>query len=616
MECPLCGHAEVLVYGKTSNGDKQNICPACHGTFVANPSKKFTALKINLLNFRDRILTTTRSIPNKIAAMQFQDIPEIIEQERKTIAKPENQIIPTDVLLVFAFTAIQCIWMSVLTSLQVGLINILPTFMFLAMWYLFTKLEYKKYFWICFSVGFILTLRLPLTLSRGLEPFSWIVYIVLIGLVIYKIATYFQQNKKLLLVAIAALIVLHNSFAHVSLNSPYSYVFRVRDNLPSQYSSGTDNIKTFECRYEGKDMITSCDMGTYTDIERIFTDRDFNNASANFYLRRFFFSYLSSLIGYPNNRWIASFSINLLLWLFACASVYKICLLVNLGENVAVIAMLICASGWGFIHFVGQPGAYLASYAYSAIALWASIILIGTKDVYKTALMLLIILSGTIIYDVYPIALACAFLAIAYKRFVEAGVIVIGQIVLAFLWRNIFSENILGTSGTNITTSLITNSLETWKSIFLQLNFQQAFHYISHGTLSFVFAGFIFGTIASIFTIYKLATKYFKEDSQNRDTNNLTLLVIYTSLSVLILLSSIYLAPEVKLWTTYGLQPRFAYYTYPIDAIALSIIANTNFKKFSFVLPVVAFLIANMDITGLVSVALFFDFGFWGIYWR
>jgi len=30
MECPLCGHAETLVYGKTDKGELQRICPACH----------------------------------------------------------------------------------------------------------------------------------------------------------------------------------------------------------------------------------------------------------------------------------------------------------------------------------------------------------------------------------------------------------------------------------------------------------------------------------------------------------------------------------------------------------------------------------------------------------
>jgi len=46
MKCPLCGHAETLVYGKTDRGELQRICPACHEIFTDRPLRNYTALSI------------------------------------------------------------------------------------------------------------------------------------------------------------------------------------------------------------------------------------------------------------------------------------------------------------------------------------------------------------------------------------------------------------------------------------------------------------------------------------------------------------------------------------------------------------------------------------------
>jgi len=101
MECPLCGHAETLVYGKTDKGELQRICPACHEIFADRPL--YTAPWINLLRFRDR--------PQ----------PEIKSPEVKSVSWSDLFI---DAGIVAAFTLAQCGWMSAFTSPKIGLINL------------------------------------------------------------------------------------------------------------------------------------------------------------------------------------------------------------------------------------------------------------------------------------------------------------------------------------------------------------------------------------------------------------------------------------------------------------------------------------------------------------
>lgn len=631
MKCPQCSHTETLVYGKTRKGVARYICPMCHETFTDKSRVDYTPLHINLLNFRDRLFPApTESTPLAEAT-----------------ALPLGQQI-VDFGIIAAFTIAQCIWMTLFTSTpRVGLVNLLPTFVFLVIWYFFAKFNLnKQYFWWCFAIAFVLTLRLPLTISRQFEAFSWVAYIGLIGIVFSKIATYFQKKRQFLILSITCLVILYNSFAHVSLNSPYSYVFRVRDNLPSAYMPGVASIKTFECPYENPNIVTSCDMGTYMDIEKIFTDPKFDNAKDNFYIRRFFYSYLSSLVGFEGHRWIASFTLNMLFWLLASVAIFDACILCNLNQRVAAIAMLCSASSWGFIHFVGQPGPYLASYALSSTMLWATFKIVFNTGSQKVLLYSPLILVGATVYDIFPTTVACLFVLFMQRKAILAATLLILQILIAFLWRNFFNGVVLGATGSTVTSELMTNSLQTWIDILTQLNFSKVLEFIEKGILTYLYGGMIFGVLASlIFWVYLFAFWRSKENTdkplldwlpythqiklniigkikldRGSDFRISSKILLFASLSssILLMLAAIMLTPElVKTWTPpTGLQPRFAFYSYPINTIALVFICYGLGKKYAYILPCLTFIIANIDITGLVSVPLFFDFGRIGIYWR
>ena len=519
-------------------------------------------------------------------------------------------------------TILQCIWMSLFESTKVGLMNLLPTFIYLSIWYFFCKTQLKtqleqQYFWFFLLLGFSLTLRFPLVISRNLEPLSWITYLVMVCLIFYKLGNYFIQKQKLLLLIITCLILLQNAFAHVSLNSPYSYVFRVRDGLSSGYSVTADNYKTFECGYEDRDIVTSCDMFTYMDIEKILTDREFNNAGANFYLRRFFYSYLSSLIGYVGHRWWAGFSLNLLIWLGACVAIFKSCLLFKFDNRVAAIAMLCCASSWGFIHLVGQPGPYVASYAMCAIMIWATLEILLSSDRREIIFYTLLVLSGSVIYDIYPVTLACVIPLVVRKRYFPAASILILQILFTFLWRNVFMLHVLNTIGNqegNLRVLYI--SLNVWIEALINLDFPKILRFIGKGLVTFVYGGLVIGTIAGLVFIGQLIKSIFKETNQEIKENSILLLWFFIPLCLLIIATEIFITPELEHWTTLGFLPRLAFYTFPLFTIALATLSNQVLKKYAYVVPAITFLIANADVTGLASMTMFFDMGFVGIYWR
>jgi hypothetical protein len=54
MDCPSCGHSDVLIYGKTAKGKLRYICSACHNTFVEGFHNNHIFAPVNSLIFRIR----------------------------------------------------------------------------------------------------------------------------------------------------------------------------------------------------------------------------------------------------------------------------------------------------------------------------------------------------------------------------------------------------------------------------------------------------------------------------------------------------------------------------------------------------------------------------------
>ena len=63
------------------------------------------------------------------------------------------------------------------------------------------------------------------------------------------------------------------------------------------------------------------------------------------------------------------------------------------------------------------------------------------------------------------------------------------------------------------------------------------------------------------------------------------------------------------------MQPRLAFYSYPINIVALCYLASQIRPRAVFAVPVALFILANIDLTGFASQSMMFDYGRLAWYW-
>ena len=508
-----------------------------------------------------------------------------------------------DAAIVLVFTILQGFWMAFFEVSTVGILNTLPTFLFLLIWYFFSKTQYKKKsFWFLFFLGFLLTLRLPSTLWRPLEVLQWMIFGSIIILAMRKTISWYRDRKKLALLIVTFIIIWFNSFTHISQDSPLTYV-----NRASTYY--------YECPYETYIIMVNCDIGHYIAEEKIFSHGVATQGLRfeSVYYRRFFYGYLASLISFDGHRWIANFSLNLLFWLWTCIAIDRICWLLNLGNRVAAIAMLCIASSWGFVSWVAQPSMHLLAYAYVAIAMWATLEIIFNPTSKKKILLASLLIPSILVYDLYAIILTSFLILFLYKQRLLATFILIAQIFLSLIWKEVYLLNVLGTLGDTSNADFISKNLNAWWEILKTFDFAAGIYWLGRGIQSFVYGNMIFGAFAIIVLIIGLLRKWRQDRISHRDK---LLLIFSFVLSVLVLMSAVVTIPEASKWGLKIMLPRLSFYTYPIATLALAILGNRFLSKRAYIIPIITFLIANLDITGLASVAVFFDYGAVGIYWK
>lgn len=521
-----------------------------------------------------------------------------------------------DIGIILIAVILQCCWLSAFISTKVGLLNLLPTLVFISMWYWFTKLSLGgQYYRWYFLLGFLITLRLPVAIAPQLEFISWLLYLSIIGLIGYKFFEYFKQRKQLLVLWLTIAIVFFNSFTHLFLDSPSTYSFRLANNLSSNYTSGQDNNLTWECSYENSNLAVHCDMRHFIPSEKIFTETNYD-ASFSVFLNRFFYGYLNSLVGIQGHRWFMSFSLNILLWLSACIATYRIAEITGLDQIIQNISMFCCASSWGFVHFVAQPSPHMAAFALSAIILWATLELI--RDEFSNpSLLVLLIVSGSLIYDVYPLILISALLLFIYKRPILGILIPLLSITLNILWKYISLQQILGTVGDiqnmSSPSSNLSYSFQNWTKAILSFDFGRIGHFLSSGFMAYLYGGMIFGAIASTgLLIYLIVTK---ENVENPEDNQL-LFTVSACFCTVILIAMFFVAAQSEIWSPTKFLPRFAFYIYPVNTLAIAFFANKFLNKWGYIVPVATFVIANLSIIKLASMSAFFEYGLVGLYWQ
>jgi hypothetical protein len=553
-----------------------------------------------------------------------------------------------DALTVVGCTLFQCLWLSLWLSPKVGLVNLLPALLFLGLWYFFIKTTYSaQRFWLYFLPALGLTLRLPVVWSMWLVPLNGLLFGWLVVLLFKPIVAYFNRQKQVFLFVVTAVIVLFNTLGHVSLNSPYTYTFRTANHLASDYQ-GVDNNTTWECPYEQRFYAVNCDMRHFVASETIFTNPDPQAVGFSVLLSRFWYGYLNSLIGFSGLRWLASLVVNDGLWLLACVAIYRVCHLAQLGQTIAELSLLCAASSWGFIHFVGQPSPHVAAYAYSAYALWATFEILGTQalnplDPYtlrRRTLLAALIATGALAYQVYPVTLACLGVLLCYRQWVIAIGIAIAQGVCSTVWKEISLKLFLGTVGAvdhqSSGSQNILYDFKTWLGVLQTFDVPKAFALFSKASLAYFYGSFGVGCIAALVFMGWLwrqnadSKKLMPQLASQLTPNSLDtsaffkqsgahiLLLTSVSLCVLTFAATLFIVPQMAIWSpASGMQPRLSYFAYAINLIAIAAIATRYLPAYWRYAPaLITFIVSNIDVAGLTSVAMLFDFGNWGWYWK
>jgi hypothetical protein len=523
-----------------------------------------------------------------------------------------------DAGLIAFLTTVQFIWLALFADVKIALINLLPAAVFLTVWALFINRYYadrpKLRNWLLLP-ALILTLRLPITLHQGLQFVNWLMCAAVVGIVVRQVLTIFESRESKIVVLIGAVLVLMNASHHLGLNSPYTYSFRLINGQPSAFQ-GFDNNATWECAYERPKYAVHCDARHFIASERIFTEKSFD-PSYSVLLQRFLHGYLNSLAGMEGTRWWVNLGVNMTFWFFACICVYRICTLLKIEQKVAQLALLCCASAWGFVAMVAQPAPYMLAFAYAPIIFWATLELIyGEWDQRGIGLLVLLIASVVMVYDAWQLILASALLLFLHKKRAAAGAVVVLPIVFTLIWKFFSMQSVLGTQGDVVspgsTPFLLKMDIHAWWDVVTNFKVVEFFRFSKTGVLAYLYGNLIIGARAAL--------AYITLGWHRRKTatpEQKTLLITLVAVNALVLASMIFVTPHLYfLSPSTGMQPRIAFYSYTINLIALMLLTYPWLKSYAWVVPLLLLIFANINLSGWVGIDMMFDYGTLKSFWK
>ena len=532
--------------------------------------------------------------------------------------RPSNaRVSACNVTTIVFITLVQFVWLAATLGAKLALVNLLPATVLIAAWTLFISHCYANKPLIrnlLLLPLFILSLRLPVTVAIFLQSVNWLMALVMGWTICRHIFGLFQGRAQKRILLITVLILGFNASTHLGLNSPYTYTFRMMNGLPSAYS-GVDNNATWECAYERPQFPVHCDARHFVASEKVFTEPDFD-PGYSVVLQRFLHGYINSLAGLEGTRWWVNLGVNFLFWFFACACIYRICMLLKQGTQVAGLAMLCCASGIGFIDMFAQPAPYLLAYAYGPIVIWATLELIYTKlDRWRITLFLILIASALMVYDAFQLILVSVLLLFLHRKKMMGVLVFLLSVIFLLTWREFSMKLVLETQGDltspSSAVSILALNANHWMGVLGGFKVAELYQLTSFGARAYVYGNLIIGALAAWIYIFTAGRTVPATPEQR------TFQMVLILLNALIVLSMIFVVPHMMYFSAMtGMMPRLAFYSYPVNMIALMLLATAWFKNNAWIVPLLLFIIANLNLTGLASIDMFFDYGRVGIFWK
>lgn len=77
-----------------------------------------------------------------------------------------------------------------------------------------------------------------------------------------------------------------------------------------------------------------------------------------------------------------------------------------------------------------------------------------------------------------------------------------------------------------------------------------------------------------------------------------------------------FVSPQSEIWSPTKYYPRLAFYTYPINTLAIAFFTDKFTSKWIYIAPALTFLTANLTVIKLASMSMFFEYGLVNWYWQ
>ena len=195
------------------------------------------------------------------------------------------------------------------------------------------------------------------------------------------------------------------------------------------------------------------------------------------------------------------------------------------------------------------------------------------------------------------------------------------SIALNVCWKYISLQQILGTLGNiqslSSPSSNLTYSFQNWTKAILSLDFSRIWQFLSNGFMSYLYGGMIFGAIASTGLLIYLAIQ--KKNAVNPDDNQLLFPLLFTITAcfcTVMLIAMFFVAAQSEIWSPTKFLPRFAFYIYPANTLAIAFLAGKFLNRGGYFAPILTFIVANSTLIKLASMSAFFEYGLVGLYWQ
>lgn len=232
---------------------------------------------------------------------------------------------------------------------------------------------------------------------------SLLVGLVLVGLLVAdsiwwrRILSHVQVSRRCILLWLGVyLLILVQTWLHLSLRSPYSYT-------PYFEQPPEKNRWYVVFLFPGFKGAVNADYWHFAGLEQVFQGVVF---WSNLLLRRSFYHYFTSQFSFFVNPYYVGLIFNIFIWFSAVVCGYLFTKRLW-NERIAFLTAGMIACGPGFIHHVAQPMLYTAGYAAYIILiyLFQRVVIEEESAVNRFILFGVLLGFGLMTYDLFPLLL-------------------------------------------------------------------------------------------------------------------------------------------------------------------------------------------------------------------